>query len=473
MRKIFLLLSLLILQSCQEFMQAPQQGRRANIPTDENGNTGRYNYPRPTPAPTPTPVYDSKLTLYFNNIKFDSNQPIQFDVSNEDKTISFIIRNEGNISGYVFSNFYHPNVITNTNCYQLSQKQSCYIWLTFLKKENKIQTIQINPKYNLYPNYLEFQPTINISSIPVFNEPTVEPEENIVIIPAPIMPEVIEPQVPVLSPVIEEPEEPIMVSVPTPNPEPIPEVVYVPEPIPEPIPETVPAIPEIIVEPLPVVIDTPVQEELNEPEYEPLPPQVVDESPIQEESKTEEHNHTHEEEQVSPIIPQKHLVPIVSVPKITNLEEIKIISLYAYFAKKSGHSFDFSKLYFTFEQDKMLEDGTVIKANCSIAGKKYVAYATRDLALNEKVHICKETWDSVQYNNIYKEMILFHELSHIFLNLDHTDGKHTDGKYFSIMNSFLFGEKIYRANYQYYIEELFHYSFADNYEYNEFEYYIP
>lgn len=70
-----------------------------------------------------------------------------------------------------------------------------------------------------------------------------------------------------------------------------------------------------------------------------------------------------------------------------------------------------------------------------------------------KVSISEVLWNKA--SNIEKEMILFHELGHGLLLKGHTNTENSNKK--SLMNKFIFSEKTYIENREYYLDELFGY----------------
>lgn len=55
----------------------------------------------------------------------------------------------------------------------------------------------------------------------------------------------------------------------------------------------------------------------------------------------------------------------------------------------------------------------------------------------------------------FKEMLLFHELGHCAMGRGHNNGRYSDGRPESLMNSWLFNQQLYRTNREQYLKELF------------------
>lgn len=70
------------------------------------------------------------------------------------------------------------------------------------------------------------------------------------------------------------------------------------------------------------------------------------------------------------------------------------------------------------------------------------------------VEINKGFWD--KSTDAEREAVIFHELGHCILNRDHVNGyDNSNLRYYSVMNSDVFADSIYKGNYQYYMRELF------------------
>lgn len=58
-------------------------------------------------------------------------------------------------------------------------------------------------------------------------------------------------------------------------------------------------------------------------------------------------------------------------------------------------------------------------------------------------------------SNTFREMLVYHELGHCLLGRGHKNSKLTSGQPESLMNSWMFDERTYLANRDYYLKELF------------------
>ncbi len=71
-----------------------------------------------------------------------------------------------------------------------------------------------------------------------------------------------------------------------------------------------------------------------------------------------------------------------------------------------------------------------------------------------KVIVNLETWP--KYSDSVHEAMIFHELGHCVLGrIEHTDTVYSDGRYTSIMNTYMITAEVYEAHRDEYIAELF------------------
>lgn len=70
-----------------------------------------------------------------------------------------------------------------------------------------------------------------------------------------------------------------------------------------------------------------------------------------------------------------------------------------------------------------------------------------------KVELSESAWE--RGSDIFREMLVFHELGHCLLGRGHKNMRHTSGRPESLMNSSLFNERTYLANRDLYLKELF------------------
>ena len=70
-----------------------------------------------------------------------------------------------------------------------------------------------------------------------------------------------------------------------------------------------------------------------------------------------------------------------------------------------------------------------------------------------RVELSTNAWD--RGSETFREMLVFHELGHCLLGRGHKNSRHSDGRLESLMNSYLFDQRIYLANRDAYLKELF------------------
>ncbi len=70
-----------------------------------------------------------------------------------------------------------------------------------------------------------------------------------------------------------------------------------------------------------------------------------------------------------------------------------------------------------------------------------------------QVELSTSAWTSG--SDTFREMLLFHELGHCLLGRDHKNSKLSNGQPESVMNSYIFDTRIYTANRDGYLKELF------------------
>jgi hypothetical protein len=180
--------------------------------------------------------------------------------------------------------------------------------------------------------------------------------------------------------------------------------------------------------PIPAPNTSPAQETINNqpPVSTTPPPEIVINHPEPEESPI-----------VSEVFP---VIPLVASNLIPN-ETRQIVSLFVFYASLFNRNVEYSKLIIEIE-DK--------------PSSFYIAYCSKvNNNQNPKIKMNRQFWSAL--NSSYREMLLFHEMGHCLLNRSHQGNDFYNPS--SIMNSSLFSEVYYRNNYDFFIRELFGFSY--------------
>ena len=72
---------------------------------------------------------------------------------------------------------------------------------------------------------------------------------------------------------------------------------------------------------------------------------------------------------------------------------------------------------------------------------------------NNSVQFSASAWN--KGSEIFKEMLVFHELGHCLLGRGHKNSRHSDGRPESLMNSYIFNERLYLPSRDQYLKELY------------------